>query len=104
MSDRNTASSKLEIVCPCCEATIVVDVSTGIVLHHTEKAAAGKPDSLGEILQGLAAKKESSEKLFQREMSSMKDRERILEEKMQEALRKVKENPNEKLVRPIDLE
>ena len=55
-------------------------------------------------MQDLAAKKESSEKLFEREMSSMKDRERLLDEKLAEAVRKAKESKDEKPVRPIDLE
>ena len=59
-------SEKLEIVCPCCEAALVVDVATGVVIAHTEKKAAKSSGSIAEIMQDLAAKKESSEKLFAR--------------------------------------
>ena len=31
-SDRET--SRLEILCPCCEATILVDRATGIIISH----------------------------------------------------------------------
>lgn len=97
-------SEKLEITCPCCEAALVVDVATGVVISHTAKREARNAGSIAEIMQDLAAKKESSEKLFAREMSSMKDRERILDEKLQEAFKKAKETKDEPFVRPIDLE
>lgn len=96
--------SKIEINCPCCEATIVVDRATGVVLHHTEKKDPNKAGSIAEIMQDLAAKKESSAKLFEREMSSMKDRERLLDEKLQEAFKRAKESKDEKPLKPIDLE
>jgi hypothetical protein len=97
-------SDKLEIICPCCDATILVDRATGVIISHEAKKDPKTAGSIAEIMQGLAAKKESSEKLFEREMSSMKDRERILDEKLQEAMRKAKESKDEKPIRPIDLE
>lgn len=97
-------SSRLEITCPCCETAIVVDAETGVIISHEAKKDPKGAGSIAEIMQDLAAKKESSEKLFAREMSSMKDRGRILDEKLQEAVRKAKESKDEKPVRPIDLE
>ncbi len=97
-------SEKLEISCPCCEAKLLVDKATGIVISHEAKADPKGAGSIGEIMRELAAKKESSEKLFAQEMSTMKDRERILDEKMREALRKTKESKDERPLRPIDLE
>jgi hypothetical protein len=98
------SDTRLEILCPCCEATILVDRATGVVISHAERKDPNRAGSIAEIMQGLAAKKESSEKLFEREMSSMKDRERILDEKMQEALKRAKESKDEKPLKPIDLE
>lgn len=99
-----TKTTRLEITCPCCEATIVVDAATGVVIAHEAKKEAKGAGSIAEIMQDLAAKKASSEKLFEREMSSMKDRERILDEKLQEAFKKAKESKDERPIRPIDLE
>ena len=93
-----------EIICPCCEATIAVDRTTGAILHHREKAEAKRSDSIGDILSGLSAKKDSAEKLFAQEMSAQKDRGRLLDEKLQEALKRAKESKDEKPLRPIDLE
>jgi hypothetical protein len=97
-------TTKHEITCPCCGATIVVDAQTGVIISHAARKDPKTAGSIAEIMQDLAAKKESSEKLFAREMSSMKDRERLLDEKLQEALRKAKESKDEKPIRPIDLE
>ena len=102
MSDPN--AGRLEITCPCCEAKIIVDRTTGTILRHDAKADPKGSGSIADIMQGLAAKKASSEQLFQREMDSMKDRDRLLDEKLQEAVKRAKEMKDEKLIRPIDLE
>lgn len=99
----NTAAP-FEIVCPCCEATIAVDRATGAVLHHREKAEVKKTESIGDILSGLSAKRDSAEKLFAQELSAQKDRGRLLDEKLQEALKRAKESKDDKPLRPIDLE
>lgn len=104
MSDADDARTRLEILCPCCAATILVDRATGAIIGHTEKREAKGSGSIGDILSGLAEKKASSERLFDREMSSMKDRARLLDEKLQEAVRKAKESGDEKPLRDIDLE
>ena len=96
--------SSIEITCPCCEAVISVDRVTGTVLHHRMKAEAKSSESIGDILSGLSAKKTSAEKLFAQEMSAQKDRGRLLDEKLQEALKRAKESKDEKPLRPIDLE
>jgi hypothetical protein len=103
MSDSPT-NTTIEIACPCCEATIAVDRATGSVLHFREKAGPARSESIGDILSGLSQKKESAEKLFQQEMSAVKDRGRLLDEKLQEALKRAKETKDEKFIRPIDLE
>lgn len=104
MSEPHDAATRLEVLCPCCEATILVDRATGTIISHTEKREAKGAGSIGDILSGLAEKKASSERLFDREMSSMKDRARLLDEKLQEAVRKAKESGDEKPLRDIDLE
>ena len=96
--------TSFEIACPCCESVITVDRSTGAVLHHRAKAETKNTESIGDILSGLSAKKTSAEKLFAQEMSAQKDRGRLLDEKLQEALKRAKESKDEKPLRPIDLE
>lgn len=92
---------KYSIICPCCEATLTVDASTGALLAHE-----GKKKVLGsfEDLKGnLDKQKEQREQIFAQEMSSMKDRERLLEEKFKEALKRA-EGDTTPFRNPLDLD
>jgi len=77
---------KFSIICPCCEAKLTVDVKTGALLAHEEKKKVH--GSFEDLAGELTKQKELREQLFSQEMSSMKDRERLLEEKFQEALKR----------------
>ena len=93
---------RFSIICPCCEATISVDAQTGAVISHEEKK---KVLGSFEDLQGeLAKQKEVREQLFAQEMSSMKDRERLLEEKFQEALKKADTTSDKPFCNPLDMD
>ena len=93
---------KFTIVCPCCEATISVDAQTGAVISHEEKK---KVLGSFEDLKGeLAKQKELREQLFAQEMSSMKDRERILEEKFKDALKKADTTSDKPFRNPLDMD
>ncbi|HEU4769852.1 MAG TPA: hypothetical protein VFS77_20975, partial [Pyrinomonadaceae bacterium] len=77
-------SSRFTIVCPCCEATLTVDAQTGVLISHEEKT---KPlASFDEMVKGLDKQKQMREQIFSQELNSMKDRERILQEKFQDAM------------------
>lgn len=90
------------ITCPCCEATLTIDASTGALMSHEEKK---KVLGSFEDLKGeLAKKKEQREQIFAQEMSSMKDRERLLEEKFKEALKRADTASDEPFKNPLDLD
>lgn len=93
---------KFSIICPCCEATLVIDAQTGAVLSHEEKK---KILGSFEDLQGeLNKQKELREQLFAQEMSSQKDRERILEEKFKEAMKRAGDDKDVPFKNPLDLD
>ena len=77
---------KLSIICPCCEATLTIDGQTGAILAHEEKKKVH--GSFEDLASELTKQKELREQLFTQEMSSVKDRERLLEEKFQAALKR----------------
>ncbi len=94
-------TSRFTIVCPCCEATLTVDVQTGAIISHDEKA---KPlASFDEMVKGLDKQKQVREQIFSQELSSMKDRDRILEEKFQAAKKKA-EKDTRVYRNPLDLD
>lgn len=93
---------KFTIICPCCEASLTVDSHTGAILAHEEKK---KPLASFDDLKGdLAKQKEQREQIFAQEMSSMKDRERLLEEKFKEALKKADTTSDQPFRNPLDLD
>jgi hypothetical protein len=93
---------KFALVCPCCEATLKVDALTGAILSHEEKK---KPlASFDELKGNLSKQAELRDQLFAQEMSSMKDRERLLEEKFKEALKNADKDPATPYRNPLDMD
>ena len=94
---------KFTIICPCCEVNISVDAETGAILSHEEKAK--KIGSFEDLKNDLVKQKQLRENLFAQEMSTQKDRERILEEKFKEALKRADTSDSVKPFRnPLDLD
>lgn len=90
------------VICPSCESTMIIDAETGAVLSHEEKK---KPlGSFDEMLKGLDKQKETREKIFAQELNAQKDRERLLEEKFQAAVKRVDENKAQPFINPLDLD
>ena len=87
---------KLTVRCPDCGSELVLDAATGEVLSHrrAKQPPAGGKD-LESLLQGLDDEKSRAEDIFQREVAAMKDRDRLLEEKFKEALRRAEEDPDQ---------
>ncbi|MDM7922947.1 MAG: hypothetical protein QUS14_11660 [Pyrinomonadaceae bacterium] len=93
---------KFTVICPCCEATLTIDAHTGSLIAHEEKKKAVA--SFDELRNDLSKQKELREQLFAQEMSSMKNRERLLEEKFQEALKRADKDDKTPFKNPLDLD
>ena len=93
---------KINIICPCCEATLTIDGQTGALIAHEEKKKV--LGSFDELKGELSKQKELRDQLFAQEMSSMKDRERLLEEKFQEALKRADSDSGKPFKNPLDLD
>lgn len=92
---------KFTIICPCCETSIIVDSQTGTIISHAEKK---KPTaSFEDLASELSKQKEQREQLFSQEMTSMKDRERLLEEKFKEALKNA-DKDDKPFRNPLDMD
>ena len=98
MPDRN----RFTIICPCCEATLTIDAHTGAILSHEEKE---KPlASFDDMVKDLDKQKATREQIFSQELSSMKDRGRLLEEKFQEARKRAEKDKDKVYRNPMDLD
>ncbi len=94
--------AKYSIICPCCEAILTVDAETGSLLGHEEKKKV--LGSFEDLKSDLDRQKELRENIFAQEMSSMKDRERLLEEKFKEALKRADSDTATPYRNPLDLD
>ena len=95
-----TEATRWTVICPCCEATIVVDAGTGAIISHEEKA---KPlASFEEMAKEMENRKKLREQVFSQELGSVKDRERLLEEKFKEAMKKAEKDKGGPYRNPLD--
>jgi hypothetical protein len=94
-------TNRFTIICPCCDTTLTVDADTGTLLSFEEKH---KPlGSFEDMVKDLDKQKQTREQIFEQEMSSHKDRGRLLEEKFQQAKKKAEKDT--KIYRnPLDLD
>jgi hypothetical protein len=97
-----TDTAHWTILCPCCEATLIIDSQTGAIISHEEKA---KPlASFDEMAKGLEKQKQLRDQLFTQELGSLKDRERLLEEKFREAMKRAEKGGDKPFKNPLDLD
>jgi len=81
-----TDTQRFTIICPCCESTLIIDGQTGALISHEEKT---KPiASFEEMAKGMEKQKQTRDQIFEQELGSHKDRERILDEKFREAMKR----------------
>lgn len=96
-------SHSLEITCPCCEAIIVVDRTSGEVLLH--KAREKKLSrSLEEMVSEIDRQKVDREKMFEKGMENQKNRHDLLEKRFREAMRRVDEDDDAPRLNLLDLD
>jgi hypothetical protein len=94
--------------CPDCDAELVVDASTGEILSHRKaKAPPAGGKSLDSLFADLEAQKASAEDRFEREKAAFADRDRLLGEKFEEAMKRAEDDPDApggRPLRPFDLD
>ena len=95
--------TEIEVVCPCCQATLVIDVNLGRVISHHEPERGNKPE-LSEAHRIIAEEAARREALFQQSVESEKTRGDALSKRFEEALRQAKQEPIKKPMRDFDLD
>ena len=95
--------SEIEVACPCCQATLVIDVNLGRVVSHQVPDRGDKPEltEAGRILAAEAARREA---LFDQSMESEKTRGDALARRFEEALKQANTEPITKPMRDFDLD
>jgi hypothetical protein len=95
--------SELELACPCCGATLVVDTNLGRVVSHKEPERGDKPE-LNEAQRILAASAARREALFEQSVQAEKTRGDALSRRFEEALKQASQEPVAKPLRDFDLD
>ena len=95
--------SEVEVICPCCGSTLVVDTNLRRVVSHKEPERTDKPE-LSEAARILAAEAARREAMFEQSMEAEKGRDDALSRRFEEALREAKKEPVTKPLRPFDLD
>jgi hypothetical protein len=95
--------SELEVTCPCCQSTLVIDLNLGRVVSHHEPDRGNKPE-LSQAQRILAEEAARREAIFQQSVDAEKTRGDALSKRFEEALRQAREEPVTKPVRDFDLD
>ena len=96
-------NSELEIVCPCCQSTLVIDVNLKRVVSHREPERGNKPE-LSDAHRLLAEEAARREAIFQQSVTSEKTRGDDLSRRFEEALKQAKQEPVTRPERDFDLD
>jgi hypothetical protein len=95
--------SEIEVTCPCCSSTLVVDVNLGRIVSHREPERGDKPElsNANSILAAQAARREA---LFEQSVAAEKGRDDALAKRFEEALNQAKQEPVTRPLRGFDLD
>src|SRR3954462_928183 len=95
--------SEIEVQCPCCQATLVIDTNLRRVVRHQELDRGDKPElsNATRILADEAARREA---LFDQSFNAEQNRDDALTRRFEEALKQAKQEPITKPMRDFDLE
>ena len=95
--------TEFDVVCPCCQATLVIDEGLRRVVRHVEPERADKPklDEATRILADEAARRDA---LFDRSVVAERTRGDALSKRFEEALKEAKKEPVTKPTRDFDLD
>ena len=95
--------SELEVTCPCCRSTLVVDTNLGRIVSCLEPERGDKPE-LNEATRILTAEDARREALFQQSVEAEKGRDDALARRFEEALRQATKEPVTRPTRDFDLD
>jgi len=95
--------SEIEVTCPCCQTTLVIDLNLGRVVSHVEPERGNKPE-LSEAQRIIAEEAARREAIFQQSVESEKTRGDALSRRFEEALRQANKEPISKPTRDFDLD
>ena len=98
-----TLESELELTCPCCGTSLVVDLNLRRIVSHHEPERGDKPE-LSDAQRILAAEAARREALFEQSFQAERTRGDALSKRFEEALKQAEKEPITKPTRGFDLD
>jgi hypothetical protein len=95
--------SEFSTRCPCCDATLVVDVNLRRIVRHEAPERGDRPE-LSDAERILAEEAARREALFQESFAAEQNRGDALSKRFEEALRQARTEPITKPTRDFDLD
>ena len=95
--------SEFETNCPCCRATLVIDVNLRRIVRHVEPPSGEMPE-LNDAHRLVDEQARRREELFQQSVAAERTRGDALSKRFEEALRQAKQEPITKPLRDFDLD
>jgi hypothetical protein len=95
--------SEVELQCPCCHSTLVVDINLGRIVSHRVPDRTDRPE-LDDAAQILAAEDARRESLFEQSVEAEKGRDDALARRFEEALGQARREPITRPARDFDLD
>jgi hypothetical protein len=95
--------SEFDALCPCCQATLVIDVNLRRIVRHEEPVRGDRPE-LSDAQRILAEEAARREAIFQQSVAAEKTRGDALSKRFEEALRQARDEPITKPTRDFDLD
>jgi hypothetical protein len=100
----NKPEPPIEVICPCCQATLKIDAQLAVVLSHQAALVAGPDVDLTDAGRLLREQAERREEKFKKSWDAERKKDDVLSRKFEEALKKANKEPIEKPLRDFDID
>lgn len=99
-----TGDPTIQVTCPCCNSTLLVDAKAGTVKEWKEAKDPRKSADLKDAMKLLAEEKARVDARYQEIVKADKGKGAAMDRKFKEFLEKSQDEPSEKPLRDIDLD
>jgi hypothetical protein len=104
MAKPKATPATIEVHCPCCQATLKIDIETKAVLSHKEAEKPKMVEDLAAAVTRLKGESARREEAFQKSVAEHKDHAKVLDRKFDELLKQAKEDPKAPPKRAFDFD
>jgi hypothetical protein len=94
----------ISVTCPCCDATLIIDLALAAVLDHKLPARPQMAVELKDAVKLVQDEASRRDEKYQKIVEAEKNKSKVLEARFQELFKKAKDEPITKPLKDIDLD